>query len=229
MEERNYTVYIHISPSNKYYIGITSMIPEKRWGNDGVGYKGQAFYNAIKKYGWNNFTHEIIATNLTKEQAEQMEIKLIAKYKSVDSKYGYNVQNGGSSNGKHTEETKAKIREYNRNKKLSKETKIKISSKNKGKVLTETHKEKISKALKGDKNPFFGKKHTEETKRKMRNAQTGSKNHNSKRVICNNIIFVSVKECADYYGVNDKVMRNWLNGTRKMKQEFVDMGLRYLD
>ena len=227
MEERNYTVYLHTSPSNKYYIGITSMMPEKRWGNNGVGYKGQVFYYAIEKYGWDNIKHEIIAENLTKEQAEQMEMKLIAEYRSNQREFGYNVANGGNSNGKHSEETKMKIGKYNRNKKLSKETKRKISLKNKGKVLTETHKSKISNALKGNKNPFFGKKHTEETKRKMRNAQTGSKNHNSKRVICDNIIFVSVKECADYYGENDKVMRNWLNGKRKMKQKFIELGLRY--
>ena len=228
MKERNYTVYKHTSPSGKVYIGITGIEVENRW-QKGRGYKGQVFYNAIEKYGWDNILHEIVAENLTKEEAEYMEVELIAKYKSTDSKYGYNVANGGNSNGKHSEETKQKIRDVNIGKTHTKETKQKISSKNKGKVLTETHKTKISNALKGNKNPFFGKKHTEETKEKMRNAQTGSKNHNSKRVICDNIIFVSVKECADYYGVNDKVMRNWLNGVRKMKQEFVDMGLRYLD
>ena len=31
MEERNYIVYKHTSPSNKVYIGITKQKPYKRW------------------------------------------------------------------------------------------------------------------------------------------------------------------------------------------------------
>lgn len=31
MEERKWTVYVHRSPSRKYYIGITSKKPNQRW------------------------------------------------------------------------------------------------------------------------------------------------------------------------------------------------------
>ena len=72
-----WSVYIHISPSNKYYVGITSKTPEERWRN-GFGYYTQSyFYNAIQKYGWDNFQHEIIAENLSGEEAKKFEIKLI--------------------------------------------------------------------------------------------------------------------------------------------------------
>ena len=55
MNENNYTVYMHISPSNKRYIGITSKSVNKRW-NNGLGYiKNDHFWRAIQKYGWNNF------------------------------------------------------------------------------------------------------------------------------------------------------------------------------
>lgn len=37
-----YTVYKHISPSNKVYIGITSRKPELRWR------KGNGYYNNYK-------------------------------------------------------------------------------------------------------------------------------------------------------------------------------------
>ena len=44
-----WTVYEHITPSGKRYIGITSQKPEKRWSN-GRGYdKGSAFRRAIDK------------------------------------------------------------------------------------------------------------------------------------------------------------------------------------
>ena len=38
MKGKTYTVYKHISPSNKVYIGITSIDPKQRW-NSGHGYK----------------------------------------------------------------------------------------------------------------------------------------------------------------------------------------------
>ena len=66
-----YTVYQHTNKiNNKVYIGITSRNPEERWGIDGNKYKSSPhFYSAIKKYGWENFDHDILADNLTREQA----------------------------------------------------------------------------------------------------------------------------------------------------------------
>lgn len=62
MVENNYTVYMHISPNNKKYIGVTKNKPEKRWGY-GNNYKSSPmFYKAIKKYGWNNIEHKILYT-----------------------------------------------------------------------------------------------------------------------------------------------------------------------
>lgn len=47
----NYCVYLHTSPTNKYYVGITKQNPLKRWAN-GRGYcKNKHFYNAILKCG----------------------------------------------------------------------------------------------------------------------------------------------------------------------------------
>ena len=95
----NYSVYKHTSPSGKVYIGITCQKPERRWRN-GEGYKAKngeqtAFYKAIMKYGWENIQHEIIASEISKNEACEMEIKLIAEYNSQNSQYGYNVLNGG--------------------------------------------------------------------------------------------------------------------------------------
>ena len=173
----NYTVYMHISPSGKKYIGITGQSIERRWGN-GSGYKNCiSFYRAIEKYGWDNIEHIVLYSGLSKENAETKEIELIKKYNTTDSKYGYNIENGGSTIGKHSEKTKRKIGIANKGNvsqfkgiPRSEETKKKISDKNKialkgnipwnkgikggaswnkGLELTAEHKKKLSEAKKG--------------------------------------------------------------------------------
>lgn len=94
--EKRWVVYVHTCKINdKKYVGVTSRDPIKRWRSDGSGYSGQLFYKAIKKHGWENFTHEIVASDLTKEEASAMEIKLIKKLGSHMSVHGYNVSWGG--------------------------------------------------------------------------------------------------------------------------------------
>lgn len=93
--EKKWTVYIHISPNNKYYVGITSRQPELRWKN-GKGYqKNTYFYRAIQKYGWDNFEHIIIADTFTEKGAKELEIALINKLQCNNYKYGYNISSGG--------------------------------------------------------------------------------------------------------------------------------------
>lgn len=143
-----FTVYCHVNKINgKRYVGITKQNPEIRW-HSGNGYNNsEYFWRAIKKYGWRNFEHKILYENLTKEEAERVEIQLIAEWKTTDRAYGYNIANGGNHIGS-----------------VSEETKKKISNRHKG-IATELHrtektKKKISKGLKGIKR-------SDETKKKM--------------------------------------------------------------
>lgn len=175
----NYKVYMHISPSHKYYIGITGMDLSMRFKN-GFGYKHQRyFWNAIQKYGWNNFIHLLIADSLTKEQACDMEIMLIGKFKSNNHSFGYNLSSGGEygSKGTHpvftdehkskiskshigthcSELTKIKISQSKKGMKLSKETKLKIGKASLGRLHTVEEKEKISQWHKGKKKNFVSK------------------------------------------------------------------------
>ena len=93
-----YIVYKHTNKTNgKIYIGITCQTPEQRW-RSGLGDKDQSkFYNAILKYSWNGFLHEIIFSNLSQKQAYELEEKLIKQYDSIDN--GYNIQIGGEDIG----------------------------------------------------------------------------------------------------------------------------------
>ena len=133
-----YTVYCHISPSGKRYIGFTGMPIKTRFGN-GKSYGSKTrFAKAISKYGWDNFQHIVLEKGLTKEEASEKEIYYINKYNTLDERFGYNIATGGI-NGK------------NLNRKLSEETKKKISTANKGKKATEETKIKLSESHKGQK------------------------------------------------------------------------------
>ncbi len=117
--KKSYIVYCHISPSGKRYIGITAQIPRVRWKN-GYGYEQcSAMWNAVKKYGWDNFQHVILNEGLTKEQAEAEEIRLISHWKTTDARFGYNISAGGkgSNCGPRSDDVKEKISAHHKGKK----------------------------------------------------------------------------------------------------------------
>lgn len=117
-----YSVYIHVFPNEKVYIGITRNNINHRWGN-GSGYKNQSLmYRAIQKYGWENIKHIILFSGLSKEEAEKKEMELISFYKATDPQKGYNLDNGGSTPERFTDETRKKISEWHKGKRQSKET-----------------------------------------------------------------------------------------------------------
>lgn len=129
----SYTVYRHISPSGKVYVGITKNKPEYRW-NKGKGYRKDQliFYRAIQKYGWGSFTHEILYTGLSEQDAKNIEIHLIKIYKSLN--ISYNITDGGDG-GKGL---------HNKRKKMSEDSKLKMSISRKG-------------LLSGKNNPMYGR------------------------------------------------------------------------
>lgn len=181
-KDKPWCVYIHTNKiNNKVYIGITSQKPETRWGRDGKRYKENqpVFYNAIQKYGWDNFNHIIFAENLTKEEAVNIEIKLIALYKSnckryQNPAYGYNMTDGGEGTVGRicSDETRAKIRNAKSN--ISEETRRKISDAAK-KQMEDPEMIKLLSLKKigiydGINNPMYGKRHTEEARKKISDA-----------------------------------------------------------
>lgn len=134
MKEK-FILYVHISPSNKMYFGITCKSTYKRWGKNGAGYSNNTyFWNAIQKYGWNNFKHIIIATDLQQDWAVEIEKALILKYKTYKFEYGYNRAIGGEFGGVG----------YRWNQ--TKEVKQHLSKLKKGVPFTEEHKENLRKA-----------------------------------------------------------------------------------
>lgn len=152
-----YIVYVHTTPNNKKYVGITKQDANNRWKN-GLGYTTQIlFYRAIQKYGWNNITHEIVANELSKDDACALEVQLIAKYKTNNPKYGYNRTAGGDGTcefshlNPHDDEWRKKVSLANTGKKRTEATKQKMREAKLGKHRSEETKQKISKAFKDGK------------------------------------------------------------------------------
>lgn len=171
-----FTVYMHIFPNNKVYIGIKSMGVKYRW-HRGYGYSNQPHvYKAIQKYGWDNIKHEIIAENLTAEQAYETEKYLIKKYESTNPEKGYNHSYGGDKVNlglKCSDETKRKIGNANRGRKKSKET-IELQRKaSLGRKASLETRKKLSELRKGEKCYWYGKNHTDETKEKISIQKSG--------------------------------------------------------
>lgn len=114
-----YTIYRHVNKINgKSYIGQTCQKLSKRW-KSGHGYTKThqtAFYNAIQKYGWDNFDHEILAENIeTLAEANKQEQYWIAYYHTCvydPECNGYNQTKGGdgSPGRKMSETTKARLK-----------------------------------------------------------------------------------------------------------------------
>lgn len=105
-----YTVYCHTNKYNgKRYVGATSQNVMDRWQNGKHYNRHKSFYEDILKYGWQNFSHEILYTKLTKSEAERIEKDLIKKWHLTNSLYGYNVRNGGNLR-RLSKETREKIK-----------------------------------------------------------------------------------------------------------------------
>ena len=96
---KNYYVYKHTNLINgKSYIGMSCQPTYKRW-QEGQYLRPSRFGAPIQKFGWKNFSHEILFDNLTKEEAERLENIAIGLFRSNDEKFGYNANSGGSGGG----------------------------------------------------------------------------------------------------------------------------------
>ena len=189
-----YSVYIHVFPDGKKYVGLTRRKPEYRWRN-GKGYKQERLSSAINEVGWENISHNIVLKTTSAEEAKEMERHLIAEYRTQDPDHGYNTKNGGQVFGEHSKEFIETLRSkmygntYGAGRKMSEahikaiqegrsragykprifsdETRAKLSAANKGKKRSALTIQRIKDSrpdMSGANNPMWGRKHNEKTK-----------------------------------------------------------------
>lgn len=197
----NFCVYMHTFPNNKKYIGITCQKPQYRWGRHGRYEHNSYMMNAINKYGWDNVKHEVLFDNLSKGEAEQKEIELIASNKTNQREFGYNIENGGNHNGRMSKETKNKILKHLIGRKVSDETRKKMSLAQIGKKHTEETKRKLSLSHKGKK--YNINLTDEQLKDKIKRCRENSKKQAKK--ICQ-------------YDLDNNLIKIW-NSSREIEKE----------
>ena len=168
--------------NGKIYVGQTTRSLEERMGEH-KRHSKVLVDKEISKYGFENFSVEVVDHADTAEELDEKERKWIAFY---DCKIpnGYNLCKGGSTTEEyhHTDEAKAKM-----------------SKAKKGKYT-------------GKENPFFGKHHSAEQRAKWSRERKGKYNsrlteaslaklRKKVRNITTGKEFNSIKEAAEYYGI----------------------------
>lgn len=200
----SYTVYCHTTPEGKKYVGMTKSPVSVRWGN-GTRYKSCRLFNeAIEQYGWENISHEVISSGLSKEEADKLEHDLIEKWNLMDRRYGYHLREGGAR-GRPCEESRelmGKSRVGNQNSKCSFH-----SSENRKKIS-----DSLRRYYKTHDNPMLGKKRPE---------IQGENNPNARSVVQmdmdNNTIAVypSMTCASSETGIRIQAICNCCTGYRK--------------
>jgi group I intron endonuclease len=229
---RNRKVYIYkiTNPKDKVYIGSTVDIKDRIYRYKTGRVKSQVkIYNSILKYGFDNHNFEIIF-ECDESNRNYYEAYYGEKF-DVIGKNGLNLllPNSNESYPCMSLETKIKIGLAHKGKKISEEQKIsmaynlkKYRENNPHPSLNRPPWNKGKEFLKGELNPMFGVKRTDEWKEKQsiilkQVAKKGIDNSKSKVVLDlqTGIFFYSCKEVSECYNIKYSSLKSHINKSKK--------------
>lgn len=206
----------------------------------GIGNKQRPYTKSKRSSYWKNivdksgYSIEILAEDLSLDNAIELEILLIKEYGRKDISTGIlcNLTDGGEGTSNVTPEVRKRISEKRKG----------VRTLPIGYKRSEEHCLKLSLAKKGKQSSFKGKTHTEEAKNtikekralqvfskesrlKQAKAISGINNPASKKVIDlkNNTIYNTIKEASISIGMNYTTLLAMLNGYCKNKTNFVKL------
>lgn len=166
-------IYKITSPSGKIYIGQSVNCYERFKCYKRYACKSQSkLYASLKKYGSENHTYEILE-ECSIDDLSSKEKYYVDLFSSFNTDHGLNVRDGGGNRAKLSDDQKRKISNSLRGVKHSPERIDKNRKSQLGKKLSEEHKNKIRL---NSKKPNLGKKASVETREKQRIAHLGQKN-----------------------------------------------------
>lgn len=186
----NYFYKITNLVNGKYYYGIHSTNNL----DDGYMGSGKVLLAAIKKHSKKKFTKEIIVDYPTRREVNEHE-KRVVTVELVNLEECYNTRTGGDNDFIPSEKYRKKLSMAHLGKTLTEDTKKKMSENRKGekhpmygvkgkdnpnfgKKASEQVRKRLSELQVGENNSFFGKTHSDTSKKKISEAQMGFKNHN---------------------------------------------------
>lgn len=189
--------------NGKFYLGSSNNLKKRRrehlWALRENRHDNPYLQNAFNKHGESNFAFEVIEQVLNEDGLRPTEQKYINELNACNREIGYNINKYASGGGlmgednpnfgkKMSEEQKQKIRKTMTGRKYSLERRRNMSQNRKGKCVgennwnfgrkkTEAEKQRQSEIMRGryigEDNPFYRRKHSEITKKKMRKAKIG--------------------------------------------------------
>lgn len=169
----NFIVYCATFPSGMKYVGVTGRTLKERKKDHKNSERNNPFHNALKKY-YNEVVWEVVKEFTDCEEAYKYEQKLIESIGLFPNSYNYTLGGGYASGYKLPPRTKE-------------------------------HRRKLSKAGKlrtGNKNSFYGKTHSEESKRKISQSKLGTVPVNKKPIVDQfDHIYADAKEAYKHLGV----------------------------
>lgn len=217
--------YFHSKPNGSiFYIG--KGVEDRVFSKDN---RNIHWKRTVAKYG---YEPKILAYWDTEEEAFMHEKLLISCFKDMGYKL-VNMTNGGEGsagykwtdeqkanfdmnnekNGmfgkKHSKETKKKISEKAKNRKLSIETKTKLSKIFKNRKFSKEHLEKLKIAGKGNKNGLGNK------------AMTGKIPHNVKKCLIDGIEYISVTQAYKSLGLTRMIVTYRLNSPKYENYQYI--------
>lgn len=164
--------------TNKMYVGQTTAdidVYMKGVLNKTRFNKARHLDNAIQKYGPSAWVYEVICYANSREELDALEIHYIAALDTRNTKIGYNICRGGERGpGWKKGHNYAAMRSPEERRLTAK----KIGDALRGVPKSESHKKALTASRLGEKNHFYGKKHSPETLKKM---SESAKNRKKKR------------------------------------------------
>jgi group I intron endonuclease len=216
-------IYMLIDKRNgKKYIGKHNGNKKDYWSS------GLVPNRIAKKYGREIFDRVILEDNIENDLLNEKEVFYIKQEDTFNN--GYNSTIGGDGGGHwiyQKSEEEIKLISEIKSKKLSgrtfsDETRIKMSESAKKKIFTDEHKKNIGFAVK----KRGGKKHTDETKKKLSIIKTGIKNEQHSKfmsennpkaqpVSIENIIYLTIKDASEKLNIPRYIIKNRIKSNKE--------------
>lgn len=161
--------------NSKKYIGQSVDI-SNRWRHHKNELNSNIHFNDYLQKSWNKYGEDNFRFYVLEfcdvDQLDELEVYYIALYNTLNRDKGYNLTSGGTDNRTYSDETRVKISNSLKGHKVSLESRVKIS---------ENHAD-----VSGERNGMYGKRHSDEAKRKVSQANKGkiSARRNHYNVYC---------------------------------------------